>query len=78
MVTAQEPDPQPTPTVKPPDKHMFGVLPNYRTADPTQPFRALTVKEKFTIARHDSFDPPQRVRDCRLVHGHLSAGEHES
>jgi hypothetical protein len=37
---------------------MFGLLPNYRTADPTQSFRALSVKEKFTIARHDSFDPP--------------------
>lgn len=37
---------------------MFGVLPNYRTADPTQAFRALTPKEKFTIGLHDSFDPP--------------------
>jgi hypothetical protein len=44
--------------VKAPDKHMFGVLPNYRTADPTQAFRALTPKEKFRIAVHDSFDPP--------------------
>ncbi len=43
---------------QPPDKHMFGILPNYRTADPTQAFRALSPLEKFTIAEHDSFDPP--------------------
>jgi hypothetical protein len=43
---------------KAPDQHIFGVLPNFRTADPTQPFRPLSAREKFTIARHDSFDPP--------------------
>jgi hypothetical protein len=47
-----------TPAERPPDKHMFGVLPNFRTADPSQSFRALTPGEKFTIAEHDSFDPP--------------------
>lgn len=46
------------PLLTPPDKHVFGVLPNYRTADPTKAFRALSAKEKFTIAVHDSFDPP--------------------
>jgi hypothetical protein len=43
---------------RPPDKHLFGLLPNYRTADSTQVFRALTPREKFVIAVHDSFDPP--------------------
>jgi hypothetical protein len=43
---------------RPPDKHMFGVLPNYRTADDSKPFRALAPKQKFQIALHDSFDPP--------------------
>ena len=37
---------------------MFGILPNYRTADDTKPFAPLTPKQKFTIALHDSFDPP--------------------
>ena len=59
---AQQPDepvePAALPSERPPDKHMFGVLPNYRTADPTQSFHALTPGQKFTIALHDSFDPP--------------------
>ncbi len=49
---------QAEPDQKPPDKHLFGVLPNYRTADSSQPFAPLTAKQKFTIAVHDSFDPP--------------------
>jgi hypothetical protein len=36
----------------------MGVLPNYRTADQTVPFRPLTAKEKFHIFEHDSFDWP--------------------
>jgi len=40
------------------DKRIFGVLPNYRTADGTQPFRPITVKQKFTIAMKDTFDYP--------------------
>jgi hypothetical protein len=40
------------------DKRIFGVLPNYRTADGTQPFRPITVKQKFTIARKDTLDYP--------------------
>ena len=43
---------------RPPDKHMFGVLPNYRTADDSKPFAPLAPKRKFQIAVHDSFDPP--------------------
>jgi hypothetical protein len=62
VLPAQEADEPKVPSdaagVRPPDKHMFGVLPNYRTADPSQSFRALTAGEKFTIAMHDSFDPP--------------------
>lgn len=40
------------------DKRIFGVLPNYRTADGTQPFRPITTKQKFTIATKDTFDYP--------------------
>lgn len=41
-----------------PDKRAFGVLPNYRTAEGSAPYQPLTVKQKFTIARKDSFDTP--------------------
>ena len=42
----------------PPDKRVFGVLPNYRTVDASVPFRALSSHVKFTIASKDSFDYP--------------------
>lgn len=47
-------DPQPKQ-----DRHILGVLPNYRTADGTVPFAPITTKQKFTIAMKDSFDPPE-------------------
>jgi hypothetical protein len=40
------------------DKRIFGVLPNYRTADGTTPFMPITTKQKFTIATKDTFDYP--------------------
>jgi hypothetical protein len=40
------------------DKRVFGVLPNYRTAEGALPFQPITVKQKFTIASKDSFDYP--------------------
>jgi hypothetical protein len=40
------------------DKRIFGVLPNYRTADGSAPFEPITVKRKFIIASKDSFDYP--------------------
>jgi hypothetical protein len=42
----------------PPDKRIFGVLPNYRTANATAVYMPITVKRKFTIAAKDSFDYP--------------------
>jgi hypothetical protein len=42
----------------PPDKHIFGVIPNYRTADGSLPYRSISVRQKFTIAAKDSFDWP--------------------
>lgn len=41
-----------------PDRHIFGVLPNYRTAPDAGDIQPLTWRQKFNIARHDSFDPP--------------------
>jgi hypothetical protein len=44
-----------------PDKHIFGVLPNYRTASDSGNNPPLNWKQKFNIAQHDSFDPPGYV-----------------
>jgi hypothetical protein len=40
------------------DKRMFGVLPNYRTADGNAPFEPITTRQKFTIATKDTVDGP--------------------
>jgi hypothetical protein len=40
------------------DKYIFGVLPNYRTAEMTAVGRPLTPKQKLTIATKDSFAYP--------------------
>lgn len=42
----------------PPDKRIFGVLPNYRTANSTAVYMPITAKQKLTIASKDSFDYP--------------------
>src|SRR6185437_10580222 len=39
-------------------KRVFGVLPNYRTADASQEGNTLTSRQKFNIAAKDSFDWP--------------------
>ena len=43
---------------QPPDKRMFGVLPNYRTVEDTGDVQPLTTRRKFYIASKDSFDYP--------------------
>jgi len=45
---------EPTPAAE--DKRAYGVLPNYRTAEASAPFKPLTAKQKLTIAAKDSFD----------------------
>ena len=47
-----------TETAPPPDKRVFGVLPNYRTANESAVYTPITAKQKFTIAAKDSFDYP--------------------
>lgn len=42
----------------PPDKRVFGVLPNYRTANITTEYHPITSKQKLTIAVKDTFDYP--------------------
>ena len=46
----------PVPT--PEDKHIFGVLPNYRTAEASQIYTPITVRQKFNIAKSDTLDGP--------------------
>jgi hypothetical protein len=43
---------------EPPDKRVFGVLPNYRTANETAVYTPISVQQKFIIASKDSFDYP--------------------
>src|SRR3954469_21742249 len=58
---AQPKPADPAPEAAPQDKRIMGVLPNYRTADGTQPFHPITAKYKLTIAAKDSFDGPNYV-----------------
>lgn len=47
----------PTPSSPaPPDKRVFGLVPNYKTTDLSLPFKPITPRQKFTIAAKDSFD----------------------
>jgi hypothetical protein len=68
----QERPPAPDPGLNPPqavaapaqtpatpqDKRVFGVLPNYRTAEGSDPFRTISTRQKFDIATKDTFDYP--------------------
>jgi hypothetical protein len=49
---------QPGTTQAAPDKRVFGVLPNYRTANASTVYTPITTKQKFTIGAKDSFDYP--------------------
>jgi hypothetical protein len=40
------------------DKTIFGVLPNYRTADSSSLFKSISTKQKYTIALKDTFNYP--------------------
>ena len=51
-------EPAQTTSQAPLDKRVFGVLPNYRTANETSAYMPITTKQKFTIASKDSFDYP--------------------
>lgn len=46
----------PAPVFPVEDKRAYGVLPNYRTAELSNPFQPLTARQKLTIATKDSFD----------------------
>jgi hypothetical protein len=61
VATGQTPASTPAdnePPEPPGGKRVFGVLPNYRTADASQIGTVLTARQKLTIASKDSFDYP--------------------
>jgi hypothetical protein len=53
-----EPAPPASSSEVDPTKRVFGVLPNYRTADANVDYMALTAKRKLYIATKDTFDYP--------------------
>jgi hypothetical protein len=53
-----EPAPNSTPAPVIEDKRVFGVLPNYRTAEETGIYMPITSKQKLTIATKDTIDYP--------------------
>jgi hypothetical protein len=58
----QQSDPS-SATQSPPDdnegnsKHIFGIIPNYRTSPSLQNYEPISIREKFKIARQDALDP---------------------
>jgi len=59
MLAQEQPAAPATPGAEPPGgNRVFGVLPNYRTADASQEGTVLTGRQKFAIASKDSFDYP--------------------
>jgi hypothetical protein len=57
----------------PEDKRIFGVLPNYRTAEASIPFAPLSTRQKMTIAYKDSFDWPDVKRHLQKKHDNVEA-----
>src|SRR5437764_989423 len=47
-----------SPTSTPIDKRVFGVLPNYRSGNLSDPYQKLSVEKKFYIGYKDSTDYP--------------------
>src|SRR6266566_2417447 len=60
----QQPASEPSESV---DKRVFGVLPNYCTADGSRPFQTISTKQKFTIASKDSFDWPVYLNSAAVA-----------
>jgi hypothetical protein len=58
IVLAQDGAVESAPQNPPEDKRVFGVIPNNRTTEGSQPFMPITASRKMTIAFKDSFDWP--------------------
>lgn len=50
-----------------PDKRVFGVLPNYRTANETGTYTPITASQKLAIGAKDSFDYPLLILGAGLA-----------
>ena len=50
---AEEPNKQ---IAEEPPKHIFGIVPNFRTTGISEVYQPITPKEKFKVAAEDSFD----------------------
>ncbi|HVW84253.1 MAG TPA: hypothetical protein VHB50_06215 [Bryobacteraceae bacterium] len=61
-----------------PDRHAFGVLPNYGTAEGDLPFSPLTVRQKWSIATSDTLDGPSFLMAGVFAGLGLSADENPS
>src|SRR5258708_3449095 len=57
-VHGQQPisNPSPAPDEETPSKHIFGIIPNYRTSPSLKDYKPISAAEKFKIARQDAFD----------------------
>src|ERR1700733_9743647 len=68
-------EPAPAAPVKE-DKRVFGVLPNYRTAEETGTYMPITPKQKMTIATKDTIDYPLFLLGAGLAGIAQLADEH--
>lgn len=55
-LAAQQADPASASQPEPTDKHIFWLIPNFRTSPYPLEYKPLTVKQKFHIATQDTFD----------------------
>ncbi len=66
------------PAAAAPDKRVFGVLPNYRTAERSATYEPLTAHQKFVIATKDTFDYPLFILGGGLAGLAQIADQHEN
>lgn len=68
---------QQTPSTAPVNDRVLGVLPNYRTAEESDPFTPLSVRRKFYIGYKDSTDYPIFILAAGLAGLSQAVGSHE-
>jgi hypothetical protein len=81
-VTPQPPPPQSPDQAPPPEsKRIFGIIPNNRTSPSLRNYEPLSAKQKFEIARQDSFDRGTVIlaaafaADAQLTNANRSFGQ---
>jgi len=75
--TTQAPAPASTSSTMPVNNRVLGVLPNYRTAEESDPFSPLSVRRKFYIGYKDSTDYPIFILAAGLAGLSQAVGSHE-